>query len=120
MNGITRSTLAWVALAIAGLVVAVSVSFAASQLSKPRVGLASEPISGVADLAPKRARAVGRPARGTRTARSPAPASPSPAATTPSSMPSAGSGTPGAPAATGRGTQAAPTAEQDDDAGGDD
>jgi hypothetical protein len=51
---ITRSTLLWVAAALAGLVIAVAVSYAASQLSKPRVGLASEPVSGVTGLAPKR------------------------------------------------------------------
>jgi hypothetical protein len=53
--GVARSTLAWLALAIAGLVVAVSVSYAASQLSKPKVGLTSEPISGVTELAPRSA-----------------------------------------------------------------
>jgi hypothetical protein len=49
----SRSTLAWVALALAGLIAAVSVSYAASQLSRPKVGLTSEPVSGVAELAPK-------------------------------------------------------------------
>jgi hypothetical protein len=48
--------LLWVAAALAGLVVAVAVSFAASQLSKPRVGLASEPVSGVTALAPNNPR----------------------------------------------------------------
>ena len=50
---ISRPTLLWVALALAGLVVAMGVSYAASQLSKPTVGLASEPISRVTELAPK-------------------------------------------------------------------
>ena len=48
----TRRTLLWIVLAIAGLVIAVGASYAASQLSKPRVGLASEPLSGVERLAP--------------------------------------------------------------------
>lgn len=56
MKRISRSTVVWLALALAGLVVAVSVSYAASQLSKPQIGLASEPVSGVTELAPKPSR----------------------------------------------------------------
>ena len=54
-RGVSRATLVWVALALLGLVVAVSVSYAASQLSKPKVGLTSEPVSGLTELAPKSA-----------------------------------------------------------------
>ena len=77
-RGISRATLAWVALALVGLVVAVGVSYAASQLSKPKVGLTSEPISGVSELAPKSA-----PGQRThrRPKRSPAPT------TTPTTVP---------------------------------
>ena len=70
MRRVSRSTLAWVALALAGLVVAVMVSFAASRLSKPTVGLASEPVSGVTELAPK-------PRRPTSTSPRPKPQPPS-------------------------------------------
>jgi hypothetical protein len=56
---ISTSTLLWVGAALAGLVIAVAVSFAASQLSKPRVGLASEPVSGVTALAPRSPRSHG-------------------------------------------------------------
>jgi hypothetical protein len=49
----TRAILLWAALALAGVVVAVGVSFAASQLSKPRIGLASEPITAGAELTPR-------------------------------------------------------------------
>ena len=59
---ISRPTLLWVALALVGLVVAMGVSYAASQLSKPTVGLASEPISRVTELAPKPARGRDTPA----------------------------------------------------------
>ena len=52
-RGGSRATRAWVALALVGLVVAVSVSYAASQLSKPKVGLTSEPVSGLSKLAPQ-------------------------------------------------------------------
>lgn len=51
-SGRGHSTLAWVALALVGLVVAVGISYAASQLSKPKVGLMSEPIPGARELAP--------------------------------------------------------------------
>jgi len=56
---VSRPTLLWVALALVGLVVAMGVSYAASQLSKPTVGLASEPISRVTELAPKPAQGKG-------------------------------------------------------------
>ena len=59
---ISRTMLLWVALAFGGLVVAMGVSYAASQLSKPTVGLASEPISRVTELAPKPVRGKDRPA----------------------------------------------------------
>ena len=56
---ISRQTLLWVALALGGLVVAIGVSYAASQLAKPTVGLASEPISRVKELAPTPVRGKG-------------------------------------------------------------
>jgi hypothetical protein len=59
---ISRPTFLWVALALVGLVVAIGVSYAASQLSKPTVGLASEPISRVTELAPTPARGEDPPA----------------------------------------------------------
>ena len=59
----TSSVSLWFALAIAGLAVAVVVSYAASQLTKPRVGLTSERVSAVANLAPSSKHAgVARPA----------------------------------------------------------
>jgi hypothetical protein len=74
---VSQSTLEWVALALAGLIVAVSVSYAASQLSKPKVGLSSEPVSAVSDLAPSRPAprrpAVTAPPPATATATTPAP-----------------------------------------------
>ncbi len=63
----TRTTLLWIALSIAGVVIAVAGSYAASQLSKPKVGLTSEPLSGVEQLAPAQ-RAKPRPQKPERTA----------------------------------------------------
>jgi hypothetical protein len=79
-SGPGYSTLAWVALALVGLVVAVSVSYAASQLSKPRVGLTSEPISRARELAPEKAtRGPNRsPERTTPTTAAPTDTSPVP------------------------------------------
>ena len=42
----------WIALALAGLVVAAGVSLAASQLVSERIGLAAEPVSAGKELAP--------------------------------------------------------------------
>ena len=78
MTHLRRSTLVWIALALAGLVVAVSVSYAASRLSKPQVGLTSEPVPGVTELAPK-------PSRPTRTSARHKPQPPPPTQTTPQS-----------------------------------
>jgi hypothetical protein len=78
----SHSTLAWVTLAVLGLVVAVGFSYAASQLSKPSVGLSSEPVPGVSELAPgpspgrgqpRRHRAEHPPGQPTQTAPPPAP-----------------------------------------------
>jgi len=77
---ISRPTVLWVALAIAGLVVAMGVSYAASQLSKPTVGLASEPISRVTELAPK-------PVRGKHTTAHPRQQPPPPTTSSPSAPP---------------------------------
>jgi hypothetical protein len=81
-GGVSRATRAWVALALVGLVVAVSVSYAASQLAKPKVGLTSEPVSGLSGLAPKPA--PGRPRHRPRPPkRSPTPTTSSTPTTTP-------------------------------------
>ena len=61
VSRISRLVFLWVALALVGLVVAIGVSYAASQLSKPTVGLASEPISRVTELAPTPAQGKDRP-----------------------------------------------------------
>jgi hypothetical protein len=90
----SHSTLAWVTLALIGLVVAVSVSYAASQLSKPSVGLTSEPVSGVSDLAPKPP-LPGRPRRRTRLPEHPAHTTPAPTPGT-SPTPPPTNATPGA------------------------
>src|SRR5689334_1814628 len=49
---LTRTTWMWAALAVAGLIVAAGVSYAASQLTKPSVGLTNEPLSAGARLSP--------------------------------------------------------------------
>ena len=46
-------TIAWIALALAGLLVAVAVAYAASRLASPHVGLSGEPISAGRRLAPR-------------------------------------------------------------------
>ena len=46
--------MAWAALAIAGVLIAVGVSYAASRLASPDVGLSSEPITAGSKLAPAR------------------------------------------------------------------
>lgn len=51
-RGRNRTMLAWGALALAGLLIAVGVSYAASRLASPNVGLSSEPIGAGAKLAP--------------------------------------------------------------------
>jgi hypothetical protein len=73
--------LRWVALALAGLLVAVAVAYAASRLASPHVGLTSEPVSAGAKLAPAPApRPAPRrrhPPAPTTTVTVPAPAPPS-------------------------------------------
>jgi hypothetical protein len=56
----TRTVAGWFAIAIAGLVIAVGVAYAASRLASPNVGLSSEPLSAGARLAP-RSRPAPRP-----------------------------------------------------------
>ena len=53
-----RRLLLWVALAIAGLLVAVGVTTAATSLTSPRVGLQAEPLDAGDELAPKPARST--------------------------------------------------------------
>lgn len=56
-----RSLLAWVAVGLAGLVLAAGVTYAATQLSSQRIGLSAEPPSAGEELAPNgRARAAPR------------------------------------------------------------
>ena len=88
-----RGTLMWAALALAGLVVAVGVSFAASKLAEPSVGLTNEPVSAGARLAPTRTQTTeDRPARKQKRKRkrggaSTTPAAPPPATTRPVAPP---------------------------------
>lgn len=95
-RAVPPSTLAWVAFAVMGLVIAVGVSYAASQLSKPKVGLTSEPVSGVAELAPKSAssKRTRQPSRRDRAPERPAPtttsSTPTTTTTTPVPTPQAG------------------------------
>lgn len=59
-----RTTLRWIALALAGLVIAAGASVAASRLAGQRIGLASEPITAGEELAPRQDRpAATRPRR---------------------------------------------------------
>ena len=51
----TRSLLAWIAVALAGLALAAGVTYAATQLSSQRIGLSAEPPSAGEQLAPRRA-----------------------------------------------------------------
>src|SRR5436190_9722011 len=84
----TRSTLLWGVLAFGGLLVAAAVSYAASQLSKPQIGLASEPVSATARLAPQPERKPHRRRRkSTHTTPAAAPAPPRPAATATAPVP---------------------------------
>ena len=73
--------LRWITLAMAGLLVAVAVAYAASRLASPNVGLTSEPVSAGAKLAPAQApRPASRrhhPPAPTTTVTVPAPAPPS-------------------------------------------
>lgn len=91
-RAVPPSTLAWVTLAVMGLVIAVGVSYAASQLSKPKVGLTSEPVSGVTELAPKSAssKRTRQPSRRDRAPERPAPTTTSTTTTTPVPTPQAG------------------------------
>jgi cytoskeletal protein RodZ len=54
--------MAWAVLAIVGLLIAVGVSFAASRLASPNIGLSSEPITAGLKLAPAKTTAA-RPAK---------------------------------------------------------
>lgn len=62
-----RRVLAWALAAIAGIVVAVAISYAASTLSSQHVGLSSEPLTAGDRLVPHATRPAPRP-RGTPTA----------------------------------------------------
>lgn len=55
--------LGWTALALAGLALAAAVSIAASELSRQRIGLASEPINAGDELTPVRPAATPHKAR---------------------------------------------------------
>jgi hypothetical protein len=71
-----RRLLLWVALAIAGLLVAVAVTTAATSLTSQRVGLQAEPLDAGDELAPKPARSTTptpAPTRTPKPERSPTP-----------------------------------------------
>jgi len=76
--------MAWAALAIAGLLIAVGVSFAASRLASPNIGLSSEPITAGSKLAPARTSAD-KPAA--RPKKRPKKKKPTPTVTTPAVPP---------------------------------
>lgn len=72
-----RAIVAWIALAILGLVIAAALSIGASRLSVPQVGLTAEPASAGAGLAP-RTRTHHRPHRPHHRTAHPAPVATSP------------------------------------------
>lgn len=78
----TRGTLMWVAAALAGLTLAVGITYTAGTLSSQRIGLSSEPLSAGDRLAPPRA--MPRPAP--RTTRRP-PSRPRPPAAPTTTVP---------------------------------
>ena len=110
MTTTRRAVAGWLALAIAGLIVAVGVAYAASLLASPDVGLTSEPLSAGSRLAP-RVRPAPKPARKhhrprpASTATTPVPPAPTPTPT-PSPAPAP------APAPTPRAEPTPPTATQ--------
>jgi hypothetical protein len=63
-----RTLLLWIAVGLVGLVLAAGISYAATQLSRQRIGLAAEPPSAGAELAPARTGMTGpgAPAGGRR------------------------------------------------------
>lgn len=77
-----RKVVAWVVAAALGLVLAVAITLAASQLSNQRVGLAGEPLSAGDQLVPRAqphtvARPSSRPSRPSRPSRQSQPSRPS-------------------------------------------
>jgi len=92
------TTLRWIALALAGLVIAAGASVAASRLAGQRIGLASEPITAGEELAPRAERPASTPRRRhaeDRPATSPRHAvqsAPAPTVATPSSRDDEGGG----------------------------
>lgn len=121
----SRTVVAWLVLAIVGLVMAVGVAYAASRLASPKVGLSSEPLTAGARLGP-RTRGATRPQPSHRrkgrkhngsTQATPAPTTPSappvtpppPAPTPPAPTPPAA--TPAAPTPPARTTTPAPNGD---------
>jgi hypothetical protein len=76
----TRGTLMWAAAALAGLALAVGVTYAAGTLSSQRIGLSSEPLSAGDRLVPPRA--VREPPPSTMRQPVPRPRRPAPPGTT--------------------------------------
>jgi hypothetical protein len=77
-----RTVVAWVVAAVLGLVLAVAITLAASQLSNQRVGLAGEPLSAGDQLVPRAqphtvARPSSRPSQSARPAQPSRPSQPS-------------------------------------------
>jgi hypothetical protein len=102
------TTLRWIALALAGFVIAAGASVAASRLAGQRIGLASEPITAGNELAPREDRPVSRH-RGTGDQPRTTPQRATPQRTTPQRI------TPALPAAPTGGT---PSRGGGDDSGG--
>jgi hypothetical protein len=107
-----RGIVAWTLAAVAGLVLAVAISYAASTLSSQHVGLSSEPLSAGDRLVPRATRTpTARPTASptaTRTSRPPT--------ATPTSVPPAATPTSVPPPA----TPTAPPRGGEDSGGGDD
>lgn len=117
-----RTTWMWTALAVAGLVIAVGVSYAAGQLAKPSVGLTNEPVSAGARLTPAatpagKAKPAAKPKR-QRPRPQPQPTVAAPPPVTPTAPAPAPAPEPSAPVAP-TGTQTAPH-HHDDSSGSDD
>jgi hypothetical protein len=78
-----RTVIAWVVAAVLGLALAAGITLAASQLSSPRVGLASEPLSAGDRLVPRAQPqpAQRRPSRSSRPSQSSQPSHAQPSRT---------------------------------------
>jgi hypothetical protein len=64
---ITRRAAAWIVAALLGLLLAATVTYAASRLSSQRIGLSGEPTSAGGELVPRAARGTTPPSTSTPT-----------------------------------------------------